>query len=890
MPRGEKRQSGSVYWLDRLYFGALIGLADFSRRRAWWVIAVSLLLSASALYYTVTHFAISTNMGKMLSQDLPFERAQQRFNKAFPGLNKTLLVVVHSGSEALAREDAGRLAAWLRSHGRGITQVNVPGGGRFFAREGLMYLSQKRLWKLSDQLSQAQPFVATLAAHPTLPRFVGLLSAALQQAKKPGQKLPGLSTVLLGVQRTLKGQEQNRYVVMPWGQLMMGLSPTGSVAGDSFVVVKPRYDYQGGAPVRVAMNSVRQGARALGLTTQDGVTVRITGSAALDNEQVETVSQSAGLATGLSLTLVLVMLALGLRRVRYVLIILGTLFMGLTWTAAFALLATGPLNLISVAFAVLFVGLGVDFGIQFCIRYQEEGAFGNNSQALCATARGVGSALSLAAVAAAISFYSFVPTSYAGIVDLGIISGTGMFFALFANLTVTPALLTVFVDGHAGGRPRGQLRALLAHLPVHRHPRAIVLGAAVVAAALVPLILSIRFDFDPMHLQNPHSEAVSTFEALLKNSRISPYPIDILEPSLAQAQQVVVRLHKLKTVGRVLTMASYVPRHQNAKLAVIAQMALLVPPFSIRPTETRPVSSARIAQSLRRLQRALRGFLVVRPQGTLAAAVRKLDGTLASYRARFAKRPGVLRALQKRIIGTLPWQLRQLDSALNARPVTLATLPPTLRRQFLGPHGQARIEVFSSLNLNHNRNIARFAHDVESVAPDAVGPPILLVQGGRAVVDAFQEATAISFVLITIVLLLTLRSVADALTILIPLILAAMVAVSVMWGLGIAFNLANIIVLPLLIGLSVAFSIYLVVRWRRGVGTAVLLDTTTSEAVVFSALTTMSSFGSLAISSNPGMAVLGETLFIAMGAALVTILLVLPALLTLRRPKGTERA
>ena len=890
MARGEKRQSGGVDRLDRLYFGALIGLADFSRRRAWWVIVASLLLSASALYYTVTHFAISTNMGKMLSQDLPFERAQQRFNKAFPGLNKTLLVVVHSGSHALAREDAGRLAAWLRAHGRGITLVNIPGGGRFFAREGLMYLSQKQLWKLSDQLSQAQPFVATLAAHPTLPRFVGLLTAALHRAQKPAHNVPGLSAVLVGFRQTLKGQEHDRYVAMPWGRLMMGAGSTGSAAGDSFVVVKPRYDYQGGAPVRVAMSSIRQGAQALGLTSQHGVTVRITGSAALDNEQVETVSQSAGLATGLSLTLVLVMLALGLRRVRYVLIILGTLFMGLTWTAAFALLVTGPLNLISVAFAVLFVGLGVDFGIQFCIRYQEEGAFGDNGQALCATARGVGSALSLAAVAAAISFYSFVPTSYAGIVDLGIISGTGMFLALLANLTVTPALLTVFINGHVGGRPRGRLRALLAHLPVHRHPRAVVLGAVVVAAALIPPILSIRFDFDPMHLQNPHSEAVATFETLLKHSRISPYPIDILEPSLKRAQKVAARLHKLKTVGRVLTAASFVPPHQNARLGVIAQMALLVPPFSIHPTQAKPVSASHLAQSLGSLQHALRGFLAARPSGPLAAAARKLDGTLSSYRTRFAKHPPALRTLQKRIIGTLPWQLRELGYALNARPVTLATLPPTLRRQFLGPHGQARVEVFSSLNLNHNRNISRFARAVESVAPDAVGPPILLVQGGRAVVDAFQEATVISFVLITIVLLLTLRSIADALTILIPLILAAMVAVSVMWGLGIAFNLANIIVLPLLIGLSVAFSIYLVVRWRRGIGTAVLLDTTTSEAVVFSALTTMCSFGSLAISSNPGMAVLGETLFIAMEAALTTILFVLPALLTLRGPRGAERA
>ncbi len=879
----DKRHSSGIDRLDRLYFGALIGLADFSRRRAWWVLAAAVLVSAASLVYTVTHFTISTNMSRMLSQDLPFERAQRQFNKAFPGLNKTLLVVVQSDSQALSRRDAGRLTHWLRRHGQGITQVSQPDGGRFFARQGLLYLSQKALWSLSDRLSQAQPFMATLAAHPTLPRFSGLLEAALARARTPGETLPGLATVLDGLRTTLQGQERGRYATMPWARLMGTVAPGGGMAGDSFVIVKPRYNYEGGAPVQTALRSVRAGARALGLDPGHGVTVRITGSAALDNEQVKTVSQSAGLATGLSLALVLVMLVLGLHRARYVVIILVTLFMGLTWTAAFALMATGPMNLISVAFAVLFVGLGVDFGIQFCIRYQEEGEHGDNGQAISATARGAGSALSLAAVAAAISFYSFVPTSYAGIVDLGIISGTGMFFALFANLTVTPALLTLLINGHESGRPRGRLRALLARIPVARHPRAIVAGAAVIGIGLIPMILASRFDFDPMHLQNPHSEAVATFESLLKNKRISPYPIDILEPNLAAARRVAARLARLKTVGRVLTADSFVPTHQNAKLAVIAQMALIVPPFSIQSGTPHPLSAARIRTSLERLQRDLNAFAAARKQGRTVRAARGLSAALGPYLARFGGDRTALLTLQRRVIGTLPWQLAGLQEAMGARPVTLQTLPASLRRQFLSPDGRARVEVFSSLDLNRNRNIQRFVRDVLRVAPDAVGPPVLLVEGGRAVVAAFKEASALSFVLITIVLLLTLRNVADALTILAPLVLAAMTAVAVMWAFGISFNLANIIVLPLLIGLSVAFSIYLVVRWRRGVRTALLLDTSTSEAVVFSALTTMSSFGSLAISSNPGMAVLGETLFIAMGAALVTILLVLPAILSLRQ-------
>ncbi|MDA8389224.1 MAG: MMPL family transporter [Gammaproteobacteria bacterium] len=875
----DKRGGGGVGRVDRFYFGFLIGLAEYSRRRAWWVLLAALAVSGLSLAYTITHFAISTNTGKMLSADLPFERAQGRFNAAFPGLDKTLLVVVRSPSPSLARQSAARLAAWLKRHGKGITGLYEPGAGPFFAREGLLYLSPKALWTLSDRLSRAQPFMATLAAHPTLPQFNDLLIKAL--AADRTQRLPGLDQILAALSTTIQATGQGRFALMPWGTIMTGSVPvaTGHAA---FLEVKPRYDYSGGAPVRTALASVREGIKALGLTAAHGVRVRITGEAALDNEQVQTVSQSAGLATTLSFGLVLVFLLLGLRSPGFVFAILLTLFCGLTWTAAFALFATGPLNLISVAFAVLFVGLAVDFGIQFSFRYQEERLSADHATALGSTARRVGNALSLAAAAAAISFYSFVPTDYAGIVDLGIISGTSMFFALFANLSVLPALLTVLNPRSAAQGP-SPLRVLLARLPLHRYPRAVMAAVCVVMVALIPVVLSVHFDFDPMHLQNKRSEAVRTFEQLLKEGRISPYPIDVLTPNLAAAQARAARLRKQPTVGRVLTLASYIPSHQNQKLAVLAQTALVVPPFVFAPANAPEPTTRALRVSLVRLQGALATFARGEPDRRLAGTAQTLTQAIGDYVARFGKSRKALMTLQRRIIGTLPWQLRGLQTALNARPVTVATLPADLRDRYVAANGVARIEVFSSLNLNSNDNIRRFVHSVQKVEPDAVGPPVLLVEGGDAVVQAFREATLISFVLITALLLLTLRSLADALTILIPLGMAAMGAVAAMRIAGISFNLANIIVLPLLIGLSVAFSIYLVVRWRAGVRPWFLLDTSTSDAVVFSALTTMSSFGSLAVSSNPGMAVLGETLSIAMASALISILLVLPALLALRK-------
>ncbi|MHB8562752.1 MAG: MMPL family transporter [Acidiferrobacteraceae bacterium] len=869
------------------YIRMLTALVDFSRRRCIQLLVVAFVLTALALYYVVVHFAISTDTSGMLSRDLPFERLQNRFNKSFPQSNDTIVIVVKGESAGLSRRAAGRLSIWLKRHGAGITSVYQPGGGRFFERNGLLYLSTKDLWALSSHLSQAQPFLARLARKPTIPSLVSVLGEALGHAGTHGGDVAELGTLFQDFGKTVTAQESGRFFEIPWGGLMAGGSPTGGRW--NFVVAKPRYDYRNVRPVQKAIDSIRRGVLALRLNAAHGVRVRITGSAALDNAQFKTISRSAGVAVGLSVFLVLALLTFALRTVRLVLATLVTLFIGLIWTAAFALFATGPFNLISIAFAVLFVGLGVDFGIQFCMRYREERLEHGHETALRRTVSGLSMALTLAALAAAISFYSFVPTRYAGIRDLGIISGTSMFIALIANFTVLPAMLSL--TGVSRLKEHRFRRSLsLERVPIHRHVWSVLMLSGLVAVATIPMIMAARFDFDPMHLQNSHNEAVRTFHQLLKRENPSPYPIDVLEPNLASAERIAARLGKLDVVAHAVTLASYVPTHQAQKLAIIQQMALVTPIFALQSTAPVTVHPEAIRAALKRLQGELKAFVGREPRSGLAPAARRLQRQLSHYLRRFGRASQKLVGLQRRVIGDLPLELQALRRSLGAAPVTLDTLPASLRHRYLDPNGRARVQVFSRLSLNSNHNLRRFVAGVQKVAPTAIGTPILLVEGGDAVVQAFREATMISLTLIAILLLLALRRVTDVLMVLVSIGFAAMLTVAGMQLTGISFDLANIIVLPLEIGLCVAFGIYLVTRWRDGVEAAHLLRTSTPDAVLFSALTTLSSFGSLAVSSNPGMAVLGKTLCIAVTAILISILFLLPALLLLRtaRPEGHE--
>lgn len=855
----------------------LQALVLFCQRQPVPVIVAALALGAVSAWYTATHFAITTDTNQILSRELPFQRLQDRLEQTFPQLKDTAVVVIRGNTDAISASAADRLAEWLRTKRNYIESVYEPGGGEFFRKNGLLYLDVPALWSLSDNLSRAQPLIAQVADEPSLPRLLSILQEGLRRQGGPGPQFDGLAAIFDELGRTLDAQRAGNFHAMPWNEIITGKGSTGS-DWVRIIIVKPHAQYERLQPAAAALATVREGIRALHLDAAHGVEARITGGAALDNDQLGTVSRGTGWALLLSLSLVLFLLIVGLRSAWQVLFTLLSLFIGLSWTAAFALSVVGPLSIISIAFAVLFIGLGVDFGIQFCMRYQEENRGTRPpGEALRRTASGIGAPLSLAAAAAALSFYSFVPTRYAGMVDLGIISGTSMLFALLTSVTVVPALLSL----HPATARRRPNLPLSRRLRIGR-PWIIVAAFAALVTAGTPLILNTRFDFNPLHLQDQSSEAVKTLQYLLRNRQASPYEIEALEPDLASADRTARRLDHLAVVASTVTLSSFVPEDQAEKLDIIAQLNLLMPPSTLTPSPA-TAPPPRIAAALDHFAAALTQFVRDHPHDPLAASAQRLTAATTAYLARFGDAPEALTTLQARVMDGLRDQLATLALALQAGPVTLQDLPQALRARYVAPDGTARLEVFPAQDLTDNANMVRFVDEVRARLPEASGAPVMLVEGGRTVVQAFIEASLISVVLIALLLALVLRNVVDVLMVLIPLAGAAALTVAAMEFFGLSFSLANIIVLPLMIGLGVAFGIYLVMRWRSGMEVNRLLRTSTPAAVMFSGLTTMSSFGSLAVAADPGMSALGKTLSVGLAAVLLSILVLLPALLMLRR-------
>ena len=398
--------------------------------------------------------------------------------------------------------------------------------------------------------------------------------------------------------------------------------------------------------------------------------------------------------------------------------------------------------------------------------------------------------------------------------------------------------------------------------------------AFLAAIASIALSFALRFDSDPLNLKDPKTEAVATLRDLASDVRYAPQRIAIIAPSVAVAEALADRLGDLPTVEDVLTIASLIPAEQDEKLALLDDARqMLGPPLELGAT-ARPPSDEETRTTVRGLADKLRGISAPPSAGRLAAALDQIARGDAA----------MLAALQSVWMTGLQRRLDDVRALLQAGPVRPDTLPKSLARDWVAPDGRAKLEVQASGDLRDPELLDKFVADVRSVAPDATGPPVTMLESGHTVVRAFSIAGATALVAIALLVFGVLRRLDETLLVFAPLALAALLTTGTMVVLDLPLNYANVIALPLLAGIGVAFDIYFVMNWRAGM--TGLLQSSTARAVVFSALTTACAFGSLGFSRHPGTADMGVLLLISLGYTVLCTLFVLPALLGPGRSAG----
>ena len=548
---------------------AAVGRAvRLSTRHAWLVIPGFLVVAVFAGVYLSRHIAINTDSSKLLSNSLPWRQQEMRLNDLFPQRTDRIIAVVDATTPEAAEEGAAALADALAPQSDLIRTVTRPDGGEFFSRNGILFKSVDEVRSDMAQLIKAEPFLGTLAADPTLHGVLGALSQSIEGVRLGKTTLEGMRPAVTAIADALEGVAQGKHPAFSWRRLITGHPPEPSELR-RFLNIRPILNYGDLQPGGQATRAIRATIEKLGLTPENGVRVRLTGSVALADEEFATVADGAALNGVVTILVVLLLLWLALRQARIVLAVLVNLAVGLTLTAAIGLWMVGALNLISVAFAVLFIGLGVDFGIQFSVRYRAERHTNRDlGGALDATSRGVAGPLLLAAASIAAAFYSFLPTAYVGLSELGLIAGTGMIVAFLTTVTLLPALLTALKPA---GEPEPVGWAALA--PLDRfldRRRNWVVGVTLAGVILgLPLLGGLRFDFNPLDLRSKQVESVSTLLDLMRDPDTSPNTIDVLAPDLGAAAALAEKLSGLPEVAKVRTLESFVPKDQDEKLALI---------------------------------------------------------------------------------------------------------------------------------------------------------------------------------------------------------------------------------------------------------------------------------------------------------------------------------
>src|SRR5882757_9351974 len=666
---------------------AIVRIVDFCARNRWMIVSAGTLLMLAAAAFDAARFSINTDVEGLISEDLPWRQRELALSKAFP--KKEILAVVKATTPENAERATNALAQALSKNPDLFPTVEQLDSGDFFERNGLLFESSADVRKTAEGLTRAQPLIAALAGDPSLRGVMTALSFAAQGVRAGRMRLEQLAWPLSLADRTLSDVLSGKPATFSWQELLQGQPPPAKQMRH-LIGVQPILDFAELQPGRKAEEGIRRAAADLDMQNKYGATVDLTGEVPMNDDQFAVIRYSAVRDTLTAVFGVLIVLWLALRSWKIIAAVFFSLMVGLVATAALGLAMVSSFNLISITFFVLFVGLGVDFGIQFSVRYRaERHEHPDLYEALRWAARKAGDPLSLAAAATAVGFFAFLPTSYRGLSELGLIAGCGMLIAFACSITLIPATLALLKPP---GEPAPVGFRSLAPLDdfLQRHRIAVIAGTFLLILAGTPLLFHLQFDFNPVDLQSPHSPSVVTYRELQNDPETSGNDAEVLAPSLEKADETAKRLAALPEVSRTLTLSSLIPADQDQKIAALKAASQRLSP-ALNPRMVRPApSDQETTAALQNAAEVLDRLAAGNGDSFGAEDARHISDLLKRLASADA---GVRAKADAAIVQPLIYDLDLLRKSLAPQLVTIKTMPPDLVRDWVSPDGRARLQA-----------------------------------------------------------------------------------------------------------------------------------------------------------------------------------------------------
>jgi hypothetical protein len=657
-----------------------------------------------------------------------------------------------------------------------------------------------------------------------------------------------------------------------------------------FIIASPKLDFSQVRPAEAAIESVRKAVATIQDPDLPSVKVWVTGEVGLEDDELAGISTGTFDASVFSVFLVLIILLVAYRSILLTVATLLTLAIGMLFCGAFAAFAVSELNLISLAFAVSNIGLGVEYAIHFCLRYRDNLKAGaDKDSALRNTLMTVGPSLLLAAGTTSIGLYAFMPTDYKGVAELGLLAGTSLFICLSITLVSLPALLKITPAPakreKEGSSVLSNLSKKLSALPLD-YAKPITVGAVVIALISIALSFMLKVDFNPIELRDPNTESVIAFKKLMEDEDTTPMTLNLLAKDEVSTKALQQKLAALPSVGKTVSIFDLEPTDQDEKLPIIEELVLLlgldVQNFPELKADPDPVPA--IKRLIKAIDTLLSQKTSLRERASLTNLKKELQKVLAELDIRpQPARAAFIEKIQTALLGTLPQVMNELSVSMEARPVTLADLPPDIKVHWLSQDGLYRIQIFPKKDLNQLANLKEFIAEVQSIAPQTTGLPIIYWESMKEVIAAFQQAIVIALVAIAAILLIIRRNILDTMLVMSTLILAGLFTLGSTALTGTPINFADIIALPLLLGLGVDNGIHMLVKLRHSIAEhhpeeESIYESSTARGIFYGALTTSTSFGGLAFSPHAGISSMGLVITIGIFWIMVCTFIILPAM------------
>jgi hopanoid biosynthesis associated RND transporter like protein HpnN len=877
---------------------------------AWPILAIAVVLAVGSVYYTVTHLKIRTSRNDLVASNQRLIQQSQKMDKAFGGRDG-MVVVVENGHPKRAVKFADDLAAELRRYPDHFPELFFHINPESFKRSALLYLDLKDLNHIKNSLREQQKLLSDLAGDPRLTTFYRLINNQIARsmisevftgflAEKPKPELPDLSLLnasLAGLSASLEGQKpQNSLFNSFFPKELSNLEGAGYFFTENdkflmFLVTPAGHGYASRskdlALLRKTVDQVK--------TRFPGLQAGVTGPDALEADEMSSSMKDITLATWLSLLGQMGLLILFFRSLRRTLVEGFVLVLGLCWTFGLVTLVVGHLNLLSLIFAPLMLGLTIDYGIHwFCRLEEEEGAVGQcTGEVLACTFRRSAPGIVYAGLAAMVSFMPLAFVGFKGLAELGLILAMGILVMLVATLILVPALVTITEEcppteasGDCPPHPTPFLQ-----LRWYRPGLLVSLGLVITALGVVSLHY-VPFDLNPLHLQNPNTESVVWEYKLIQDSKYSTSYGAMATASLQELKARTEALKSLPTVSHVESVLSFLPHRVPEKRQILEEMLPTLNAINFPRAPADPSDPQELAALLSRIN------------FKMAEAAKNLDQEQAATKQQVEETHRLINKIIPRLQADDPQTARHLEeygryffsdlrdtwdlfrgyvkTGLTAPPPTLQDLPASVRQRFVSKEGTYLIRVFPSEDTWNFGPLKLFVKSLWGVDPKAVGDPVLLYTFTLGFRNSILWAAGMALLAIAVMLVLLFRSLKMALLALIPLLVGTGLTVNLMWLLQLPFNQANVLFVPLILGEGIEFGIIILARWQlEESARAITLPASTAKGVALAALTTTLGFGSLMVSGHQGTFSLGLLATVGSLSVLLASLSILPAFLRL---------